>query len=43
MKPFDRTKLNIKPLSERESKSDLSILIDPNSPPPEISPAELSK
>ncbi|MAG45305.1 MAG: hypothetical protein CMH63_00850 [Nanoarchaeota archaeon] len=43
MKQFDRTKLNIKPLSERESKSDLSILIDPNSPPPEISPEELSK
>ena len=33
---FDRSKLNIKPLNERESKTDLSVMIDPNSQPPKI-------
>ncbi len=43
MKQFDRTRLNIKPLFERNSKSDLSILIDPNFEPPEISEKQMSK
>lgn len=43
MKLFDRTKLKIKPLAERESKSDLSILIDPLSKPPHINKEEISQ
>jgi len=43
MKPFDKSKLNIKPLSERSSKSDLSILIEPNSTPPELSSEQASR
>lgn len=42
-KMFDRQKLDIKPLYKRESKSDLSILINPNSEPPEISEEQKSK
>ncbi len=40
---FDRTKLTIKPLSERESKIDLSSMINPYSIPPSISGPELSQ
>ncbi len=43
MKLFDRTKLKLKPLAERESKSDLSILINPSSNPPRINKDERSK
>jgi len=43
MELFDRNKLHIKPLSERESKSDLSIIINPDSPPPRVSNEEFSK
>lgn len=43
MKQFDRARLNIKPLSERDSKSDLSILIDSDSQPPKISQEQMSK
>jgi len=40
---FNRSRLKIKPLSERESKSDLSVLIEPNSEPPKISEEQLNK
>src|SRR3989344_1711721 len=43
MKPFDKSKLKTKPLSERSSKSDLSVLIEPNSIPPELSSEQASK
>ncbi|MBI2105468.1 hypothetical protein HYT56_01365 [Candidatus Woesearchaeota archaeon] len=43
MKQFDRSKLKIKPLSERDSKSGLSILIDPDSAPSEISQQQFSR
>jgi hypothetical protein len=43
MEIFDRNYLNIKPLSERESKTDLSSLINPDSPPPQISREDYSK
>lgn len=38
MKFFDRSRLDMRFLSERVSKSDLSILIDPNSTPPKLPP-----
>jgi len=40
---FNRNKLNIKPLLERESKSDLSIIINPDSPLPQVSEEEFSR
>jgi len=40
---FNRNKLNIKPLSARQSKSDTSIFINPESNPPAISSAEKEK
>ena len=40
---FDRNKLNIKPLSERESKMDLSKIINPDSQPSQISTEDYSK
>jgi len=40
---FDRTRLKIKRLGERESKSDLSILVNPESDPPNISDAQRAK
>jgi len=43
MEIFDRNKLNILPLSERKSKSDLSIIINPNSTPPQVSEEEYSR
>jgi len=43
MELFDRSQLQLKPLAERKSKSDLSILINPNSTPPQISKEEYSR
>jgi len=43
MELFDRSRLEIKPLSERKSKTDLSSLINPCSSPPEISQGDCSK
>lgn len=43
LRMFDRNKLKIRPLHERESKSDLSILINPNSDPPKLTDSEKSK
>ena len=43
MKLFDISKLSIKPLSERKSKSNLSVLIDPHSTPTEPPFGTLSK
>ena len=40
---FNRSRLNIKPLSERISKSNTSIFVNPNSTPPEISNEEKEK
>jgi len=43
MKLFDRNRLRLKPLSERKSKTDLSVMIVPGSAPPEISLGNFSK
>ena len=40
---FDRIKLNIKPLSERESKTGLDVMINPDASPPKITSTQLSK
>lgn len=41
-KLFDRSKLNVKSVLDRKSKSDISIMIDPDSTPPRISSSDLS-
>src|SRR3989338_11578868 len=43
MNIFNRNNLNIKPLSARQSKSDLSIMIQPESKPEKITKEELAK
>ncbi|MFH1358759.1 MAG: hypothetical protein ABIH37_02645 [archaeon] len=43
MKTFDKKLLNTKPLSERVSKSDLSLILDINTKPPEINQEHLEK
>ena len=43
MEIFDKSKIKTKPLKERNSKSDLSIFIDPDSQPPEITPDQKQK
>jgi hypothetical protein len=43
MEYFDRSKLDIKPLSERKSKTDVSFIINPDSTPPKISHREYSR
>lgn len=40
---FNRNLLKLRPLSKRISKSDLSIMIDPDSPPPKIDKNNLQK
>lgn len=43
MELFDRSRLQLKPLAERKSKSDLSIMIYPNSTPPQVSSKDYSQ